>query len=249
MATQLQKREHVNLIESRRTLTLIWQNPATRRFVKVGRFDALPSGSYAFQYLPSAFEDRDFAPLEEYPERLGVYVSDEVPAFFANRIRSAERPDYEKYLSWLGVDKFDADVLPFEVLARTGGTRATDTFHVVEVPETNGGRYSIRFFVSGIRYTDERSAIVESLRPGDELVLQPERTNKHNASAVMVKSNADQKIGYVPDWLCDDITSRAHDGWKLTAVAERVNPDAPAHVRVLCRIDGMHPTARESEPR
>jgi len=31
------------------------------------------------------------------------------------------------------------------------------------------------------------------------------------------------------------------DGWQVAAVAERVNPDAPARVRVLCRVDAQRP--------
>lgn len=31
------------------------------------------------------------------------------------------------------------------------------------------------------------------------------------------------------------------DGWQVAAVAERVNPDAPERVRVLCRIDAQRP--------
>lgn len=31
------------------------------------------------------------------------------------------------------------------------------------------------------------------------------------------------------------------DGWQVTAVAGRVNPDAPAHVRLLYRVDAQRP--------
>lgn len=237
MATELRKRDDVDLATSRRSLVLVWQNPRTRRFTKVGQLDALPGGRFAFHYLPSGRDDADFQALDEYPQRDGVYVSDRVPAFFANRVLSSERRTFDRYLGWLGVEGMDAAHVPFEVLARTGGGRATDTFHVVDVPVDEKDGFSSRFFVSGIRHTPDNDRVLESIGKGSDLLLELEQSNPHNPRAVLVCSVDGRKIGYVPDWLCHDVAARMREGWSVTAVAERVNRDAPAHVRLLCRID------------
>lgn len=44
---------------------------------------------------------------------------------------SSRRPDYPQYLSALGLEHAD----PVELLARTGGRRATDTIQVVPAPD------------------------------------------------------------------------------------------------------------------
>ncbi|GAA1681190.1 HIRAN domain-containing protein [Microbacterium lacus] len=237
MATQALDRDQLDLTASRKTLILVWQNPVTRLFVKVGQLDALPGGRFAFQYLPGAWNDPAFVPLLEYPDRDTAYVSDEVPAFFANRILSVDRPHYDRYLSWLGIEDLSPDEVPFEVLARTGGGRATDTFHVVELPLAKADRFTSRFFVSGVRYFADSDAAIATLKNGATLRLELDEGNEVNPKAVLVNTIDGQKFGYVPDWLCSDVHARAKDGWSVTAVAERVNPDAPAHVRVLCRLE------------
>ena len=239
MATHTLDRDQLDLTASRRTLILVWQNPTSRLFIKVGQLNALPGGRFAFHYLAGAWNDPDFVPLLEYPDRDAAYVSDEVPAFFANRILSVDRPNYDRYLSWLGIEDLSPEDVPFEVLARTGGGRATDTFHVVELPLTQADRLASRFFVSGVRYFVEADAAIALLGEGANLRLELEEGNEVNPKAVLVSTVDGQKFGYVPDWLCGDVHSRIKDGWSITAVAERVNPDAPAHVRVLCRLEAQ----------
>lgn len=237
MATQALDRHQLDLTASRKTLILVWQNPVSRLFVKVGQLDALPEGRFAFQYLVGAWEDPAFVPLLEYPDRETAYISDEVPAFFANRILSAERPNYEQYLGWLGIKGLSVDDVPFEVLARTGGSRATDTFHVVEVPVAGSDRFTSRFFVSGVRHFAGSDEVIADLRDGSILRLELEQANEVNPRAVLVNTSDGQRFGYVPDWLCSDVYARITEGWSFKAVAERVNPEAPAHTRVLCRLE------------
>lgn len=241
MATETLERADLDLSLSRKALVLIWQNPETRRFVKVGQVDSLPDGYVAFHYLDSAWDDPSFVPLMEYPDRDLAYVSNELPAFFANRVLSTARPNYARYLDWLGVDALEDEDVPFEVLARTGGGRATDTFHVVDLPANHEHGFSSRFFVSGVRYSEDADRVVPTLRAGDRLELELEEANPSNPHAVLVNAGDGRRVGYVPDWLCSDVRDLINQSWNISAVVERVNPGAPSHVRVLCRID-----ARES---
>lgn len=239
MATQALDPRQLDLANSRRTLVLVWQNPISHRFVKVGQLDALPDARFAFRYLPSAWTDPQFNALLEYPDPHAAYVSDEVPAFFANRILSADRPHYDQYLGWLGLEGLGADDVPFEVLARTGGTRATDTFHVVDLPVDSADGFRSRFFISGIRHRENAEEVVGGLREGSQLHLKLEEQNGVNPKAVLIDTADGRKVGYVPDWLCADVHHRIKDGWTFAAVVERVNPDAPARLQVLCRIDAQ----------
>lgn len=96
-----------------------------------------------------------------------------------------------------------------------------------------------RFFVSGIRHIAGVDILLAALEPGAALSLQLEEANQANPKAVLINTAKGQRIGYVPDWLCGDVHDLIKAGWSVTAAAEQVNPDAPAHVRVLCRIDAQ----------
>lgn len=236
MATELLSRAEVDFATSRRSLLLVWQNPESGRFIKVGQLDVLADGRFAFHYLPGAATDPQFLELDEYPERDAVYVSDDLPVFFSNRIMSADRPSYGQYLRWLGIEDIEAAELPIEVLARTGGQRVTDTFHIVDLPEHFEASFSSRFFVSGVRHTVGANRVLAALESGASLSLELEESNEVNPKAVLIDTVDGKKVGYVPDWLCGDVHDLIKSGWSVTAIAEHVNPDAPAHVRVLCRI-------------
>jgi len=126
-----------------------------------------------------------------------------------------------------------------EVLARTGGSRVTDTFHILDVPTQLDDHFTSRFFVSGISHTDEAEDVLRTGSSGSGLALRRDGDNPGNPRAVLINTADGRKIGYVPDWLCADVDQLLVDGWELSAVAERVNLDAPDHVKVLCRVEAI----------
>jgi hypothetical protein len=225
--------------EATRSLLVIWQNPATRKFQKIGRLSHLVDGSYSFSYLDDDHRDPDFFPLDEYPEFDRVYVSTGLPAFFANRVMSADRPSYGTHLSWLGLEPGDDDI-PMEVLARTGGGRATDTFHVVDVPvSSRQSGLSSRFFVSGVRHQPGAAPLVGSLSVGDELAVRSDHTNPANEHALLIDAKDGKAIGWVPDWLVDDVRAIYEHGERVRVSVARVNPEAPPHLHVMCLIESL----------
>lgn len=219
----------------RRELLLVWQDPTDRRFQTVAKLSQLADGKFVFEYLEGAMTDR-FFPLDEYPDLGETYVSTSLPVFFANRVMSSERPAYGKYLAWLGVENLPESDIPVEVLARTGGGRTTDTFHLVDSPALGDRFFESRFFVSGLRYAPKGLERVEALSSGEKLSLVPEPENPKNPRAVIVSATDGEQIGWVPDWLCSEVSRLRGEGWQFEAIAERVNPDAPAHTRVLCAV-------------
>lgn len=229
-------------IDIRQRLFLIWQNPDTRQFIRVGVLSELVDGRYAFEYTAGASAD-GFHPLVQFPDVRKTYVSDALPAFFVNRLMSKKRPSYPTYLDAIGIDAVGLET-PMELLARTGGPRATDTFHLVDdfSADQNGCVVS-RFLASGVRHIDGSADALSRVKPGDQLQLRADADNPVNKRAQLVCAQTDDPLGYVPDWLLDDLEELLQRASEYRVIAERVTPDADPHLRLLCRIEAcVQPT-------
>lgn len=234
MTTEALAIEQNSNVEGRKLL-LIWQDPESRRLSRVAQLDALVDGRYVFKYLDGA-DDPAFGHLAQFPVRNQVYISNGLPAFFRNRVMSRSRSDYPQFRDWLGLAP--GEDTPVEVLLRTGGPRATDTFHIVDDWAPDGeGKVCIRFFASGVRHVHGAAERINELQVGDSLELRKEESNPVNPRALFLDASEQQPVGYVPDWLVEDV-HRIHSEVGTPSVAvERVNPDAPFHMMLLCRIE------------
>lgn len=237
MTTQSTRSDTAQVPLVTRTLLLVWQDPASRKFLPVAELFHLADGRYSFAYLDAARSNAEFFALDEYADLDRVYVSDALPVFFANRVMSPDRPEYGQYLEWLGLDHVSPIDVPVEVLARTGGGRATDTFHIVDRPLRGETEFESRFFVSGLRHVSDSVAVLGEVHPGDRLELRPEPGNEANSKAVIIDVESGKQLGWVPDWLCGEVTELIDGGWDISLIAEKVNVGAPAHTRVLCRLN------------
>lgn len=221
-----------------RKLILIWQNPDSRQFIRVGILSELVDGRYAFEYTAGAHTD-GFHPLVQFPDVDHAYVSDSLPAFFVNRLMSRKRPSYPAYLNALGIDEAELET-PMELLARTGGPRASDTFHLVADPAVDtDGRIVHRFLASGVRHVPGSAKALSLVQPGEELELRAEPDNPVNQRAQLVCADTGAALGYVPDWLLEDLASLLKQAQSCRVIAERVTPDADPHLRLLCRIEAL----------
>lgn len=223
-------------------LYVVWQNPQTRRFARVGHLDVrLDEAEYIFSYEADADEVEGFAGFAAFPDLGHRYRSDELFPFFTNRVLSPRRPEYDDYLDALGLG--DADPSPVEILARSGGGRATDTVHVVPAPRvTDDGQHVFRFLASGIRHVEGASERLERLEPGTELELRAEPDNPVRENALLLDVAKQEPVGYVPDYLLDVVDAYREAG-DISVYAEQVNPrDVPAHVRLLCRLEARPST-------
>lgn len=207
-------------VDAKRRLFLIWQNPDTRKFIRVGVLSELIDGRFVFEYTDGANAD-GFHPLVQFPDVSKTYVSDALPAFFVNRLMSRKRPSYPAYLSAIGIDSPELDI-PMELLARTGGPRVTDTFHLVpDLASDDEGLVVGRFLASGVRHVDGATDALSGVRPGDRLELRPDTTNPVNARAQLVCASSGQALGYVPDWLIGDISDLQKRVASFCVAAER----------------------------
>lgn len=232
---------------------VLWQSPSDRAYHRVGTLEREDSG-YRFCYTASARSVPHFEGFASFPDFQAEYRSPELFATFANRVMTPRRDSYDAYVQSLGLT--DTRPEPFEVLARTLGTRATDLVQLLPVPTIDGhGLLSLYFLVHGSRYVDPAGERLALLRQGDELFLAPEDDNAVSTVAVLVgdrpRPTRDRSLGYVPDVLAALVRELLAAGRPLRATAEQVNqPSAshlPDHMRLLVRLDAQAPEGFDVE--
>jgi len=222
-----------------RRFLVVWQRP-DRSFVPVGQFDVRrdehDNAHSRFQYLPTAVSEQHFEPLLAFPDLDRVYERDgALFPFFANRVMSPRRPDFGQYITALGLTAHEAD--PLEILARSGGERATDTIHVVPFPERDGHVEGRHFLVSGIRHRPGAQERIARLQEGDELMLRPEPDNPKNPAAMLLDVEHGEPVGWLPDYLLPEFHSHvAADHTPAVYVVKANGPEVPWHLRLLCRL-------------
>jgi hypothetical protein len=231
-----------------RRLVVTWQHPYERGIHPIG-FLTFDGRRYEFRYTRNALNVDGFAPLIGFPDLGRAYASDTLFALFAQRAMDPRRPDFERYVTRLGLP---ADSTPWEQIARSGGRRAGDSLQLFPVPTIRSGHMTCAFLVHGIRHIgrnpllledgplavtrDEVEQSLSALRPGDELGLLPEPGNPVNSRALLVTADG-TPVGYVPNLLVDDLVE-LQERTAVRALAEIVNgPEAPWHLRVLGRLE------------
>jgi len=115
-------------------------------------------------------------------------------ATFADRIPSPRRPDAHDILERWGVPGSDDQ---FEILARSGGLRATDRIELAEYRAVGDPLTTpLDFRIAGARYLPGITR--PSISPGDRLTLEREPSNQHDPAATLVLSHDGMPAGYVP---------------------------------------------------
>jgi hypothetical protein len=120
------------------------------------------------------------------------------------------------------------------------------------VPEPRVGTYGqtiSKFLVHGVRHAiaanpgvDERLA---RLRPGDELTLVADSANKVNSAAIYAADRDHVPLGWVPDLLLPYVNAVRASGPCEVRVQHINGPEAPIHLRLLVRLEGMVPVGFE----
>lgn len=222
-----------------RRLIVTWKNDASKGILPVA--ELIIRGTephYKFGYLEGVREAlrSGFQPFLAFPNLETTYESEKIFPFFANRVLPTTRPDYLESLTALGLRALDASVA--EVLGRTNGRRATDRIETILVPTPDAlGRYCTHFFLRGVNYSPGAEEIIAQLDPDERLALVVDTSNDYNPRARSVHARSHQ-IGYVPDYLVDDLDALERAGAVPNVFGVRANlPPQPAHYRLLCRLD------------
>lgn len=224
------------------TFMVLRQDQESRAYRWLGLLSR-SGGEFRFRYTADATSDPNLQTLPGFPDRAQEYESPDLFATFANRVMTPRRDSYQRFLSMIGLSGEDAD--PFEVLARTWGTRATDRIQVLPVPTIDdAGRLQMRFLVHGGRYVDPDAQVLGTVAAGDRLRLSHEPDNQHDDLAILVctdDSGLTRPVGYVPAPLAPFVHALWDHGIDPAVTAEAINmPDAPLasnQMRLLARLE------------
>ena len=242
-------------------LVVTWQDPDTRTYFPVGRLSRISENgneAYRFVYV-KGIEDarrRSFQPLLAFPEINETYESLDLFPFFANRLLPTGRQDRQDYVVSLGLNPDSAG--PFEILARSGGRRTTDSVELFSVPELGSdGNYWAYFFLShGLRHMPEfAQKQAERLTCGSRLWLMHDLQNGIDTNAIVLRADDYSPVGFMPRYLLADVWTLLRAKSNLQVAVERVNlPPAAIQQRILCRmqaspVEGFSPcSGDEYEP-
>ena len=225
--------------DQRREFRVIWQDQESRGLVHVGWLE-FTGEEYEFSYTNEAKAHPRFEPFPTFPLLEETYRSGELFPFFAVRLISTADPRYDAVLDALGLTREDAT--PAELLARSPSESPHDTIQVVpEASELPDGTLVRMFLVSGTRHADRQdprgvSRFVENLAVGTPLELLPEPDNPKNPQALQLAADG-IPVGWVPDYLVSEIQSHIDSNRYVSFAVARANgPDAPWHLRLLCRL-------------
>lgn len=224
-------------------LYLAWRDPKSRSWFPVGRL-SYDGKVYRFVYTKGVKQSPHFIPFARMEDRTTIYESDELFPLFANRLLSKKRPEYQDFLHWLNTRSGEDD--PLTVLGRTGGAAETDSLAMFPCPEPNGNnQYCMQFFSHGLRYLlPEAVPRIYALCPGARLYLLPDPQNPHDSCAIALRTDDPiTMVGYYPRYLADDfiVLLKQSEPANTQVVVERVNPDAPIQLRLLCRLTADWP--------
>lgn len=178
-------------------LLVIWGEPSAGNRQIIGHL-ARGSGELRFWYAADLSEamKRGFRLLPEFPEHrveTAPYVERYLFPLFAERIPALTRHDAKAMMQAWGVEHPDDQ---FEVLAKSGGIRATDRLELAEYrPDDDALAEPLEFRIAGRRYipADE----LARLEVGCSVSLRPEPANPKDPTAVIVDRYG-KRAGYVP---------------------------------------------------
>lgn len=231
------------------TVFLAWQDSVACGWHPIGRLTRI-EGGFEFAYVQGvakARDERKFHAMQSFPDIETIYRSEELFPLFANRLLRPSRPDYPKFIEWLGLPQGTTD--PVEILARSGGRRVTDNLAVFPCPEPDeNGEYRVHFFAHGLRHLSATAMDrVEQLNDGEQLFLLRDLRNPVDPNALALKTVAvdddSHTVGYCPRYFAQDFARiSAEPGTFVSVRVVKVNhPPAPIQMRLLCELRAVWP--------
>lgn len=228
-----------------RILFVAWQDPERSAWYTIGRLSVY-AGRYIFRYTRGFAQARDEAgarPIYGFPDATAEYSSEALFPLFSNRLMRQSRPDYPDFVRQLGLSE-DAD--PMDILARSEGFRATDSYRIYACPQpidADGLRYRLTCFSTGLRYqSPEAQARSLSLRTGESLDVVPEPANPHDPDAHQFVTVDGYRVGYAPRYHAPDLSRLGAAGGAIRAIVELNNVGrVPWDRTLLIRLDAPWP--------
>lgn len=187
---------------------------------------------------------KNFVPFGNMTDINPVYISTELFPIFANRVMNERRPEFQRYSDWSDMRSPQLSD-PLLLMARMGGSRATDTLQVYPVPEKReDGLYRTSFFCHGLSHMPSQvQEMTHTLVVGQQLFPMFDVQNPFDHGAVALRtSDPASMIGYCPRYLAPDLKLLAGQSSNSLAIrVQRVNHDAPVQFRLLCEAVSKWP--------
>lgn len=206
--------------------------------------DDSQSPEYEFVYVAGAQSaaKHGFRPFLAFPEIEQVLRSHTLLPFFGNRLMPRSRPEYPAYVAQLGLAPAPDE---FAILARSGGQRVTERSEIeVFAPPTQrpDGKHETFFFVRAMRYVRPREETLAQLKDGDQLFCMLDVQNTYNPKAVALRTKDQSPIGYIPNYLCNDVFELLQRHCEVRISVAKANPPtAPLQNRLLCHFEAQFP--------
>lgn len=230
------------MMKDDKSVYLTWQDPNSRDWYVVGLLAEHEQG-YSFNYTKGALASDKFIPFSGMTDLNKTYISDELFPLFHNRLLSERRPEYPRFIKWLGLDEDNTS--PIDVLARSGGARGTDKlqmFSRVELDSDN--KFETLFFAHGLGYlSNSAKERVSTLKKGEKLFLCLDCHNDYDESAIIIRGAGPAEIiGYCPRYLVESISSLLKNNPNDVAISvEALSDDAPSNYKLMCKLSGKVP--------
>ncbi|ROR18579.1 hypothetical protein EC845_3554 [Comamonas sp. BIGb0124] len=212
------------------------QDPESREWIPVAQLTESAMG-YELKYTRGALRLTGFSGLSRMQTLEYSYLSKSLFPFFRNRVISKSRPEYKNYISWLGLN--ETPTTPMELLAVTGGVRATDGYELIADPENINGQFSFSFFSRGAKSISHDALERASDNQGSAdayLMLDLQNIRDENAIAIRAESPYQTLLGYVPRYFCLGLRKLLLAKREVRCKIKKINLDAPLNMRVLIEV-------------
>lgn len=225
-----------------------WRDPKEHRCYPIARLARLIAGpdghtEYEFVYVNGVREAQQhgFSHIASFDDLGRLYYSSTLFPFFANRIIAETRPERAALLQRLLLEEGD----PLEVLSRTGGIRATDTYEVFPLPRFDPTMPGFRtlFLVHALRHFSETThERIGRLIPGEPLFFMNDCQNEFDPHAIALRTADRVLVGHIPNYLLLEVYELANLCDFVQVSVAQANPlPAPLDQRLLCAIETCWP--------
>lgn len=207
---------------------LVWKDPNTRKRYKVGELEALDN-RFIFKYTNPDLSDAmeiGFKNYPTFPDLGRTYTSSEMFTTIIERLPRRKRPDYKQILNRYNLKESSTDI---EILTATRGRTPTDPFEFIQMLHFIPGLpFEAEFEIAGLRHYDNHQ-LRDELKVGSKLKLIQESENKWDLNAVLVKTNSDLTVGYVPKYYSKTISDmlQSNQGYHAEITRLDFNNETP----------------------
>lgn len=204
-------------------LYLIWKNPDTRRQYIVGTLSK--NGLYEFKYGVEfvAAQKTGFKGLEAFKDFNKTYKSERLFPVFSSRLPDRKRKGISEILKKYGLSEYDEYML----LKNSGARLPIDTLEFIDPLLDDDKPVSKNFYIAGSRHylpcRGDNCINTVNVKEGDRVSLLLEPENPKDQNAVVVIGNHNEKLGYIPRYYAQQVTSMIKKGKELICEITEVN--------------------------